>query len=220
MNCQNEKFCMSRVNEVLSIKTMALQDIDFYQNQIAQDLKKYKGIHGLQKSKSLLGAIMYQFAEYRLACYIYAFSTFLDIMLQTRFVNLELSNTIEKMRNLAKRYEELFLACRSQIAVYQRSSIEAQIVGNIGIATKNIGKTIASIPVIKEGPVDELLISAGESIGKHNQESVRAQIKTFEFFESNPMSIFIDNVQTINLLYTSENAMITDGMDLYVLQQA
>ena len=143
-----------------------------------------------------------------------------DIMLQTRFVNLELSNTIEKMRNLAKRYEELFLACRSQIAVYQRSSIEAQIVGNIGIATKNIGKTIASIPVIKEGPVDELLISAGESIGKHNQESVRAQIKTFEFFESNPMSIFIDNVQTINLLYTSENAMITDGMDLYVLQQA
>jgi len=34
------------------------------------------------------------------------------------------------------------------------------------------------------------------------------------------MAPFIENLQTANLLYNEENAMITDGVHLYLLQPA
>lgn len=220
LNCQNEKFCMSRLNEVLSIKTAALQDIDFYQNQISIELQNPKGLHGAKDSQSLINAVTYQFAEYQLACHLYAFSSFLDIMLQRNFDTVAIESVTDKMIAMAKRYEALYTDCHAQIAKYQRSSIEAQIIGGIGAATMGLGKAIASVPVIREGPVDEVLISAGESIGRFNRDTVHRKLQAFEIFEDNRMNPFIDNLQSVNLLYNTENAMITDGTNLYMLQPA
>ena len=107
-----------------------------------------------------------------------------------------------------------------QMAKYQRSSIEAQIVGGIGVAAKGLGKAIASVPVIRDGPVDEALISAGESIGEFNRDTVQRKLQAFEVFEDNRMNHFVENLQSVNLLHNTENAMITDGTHLYLLQPA
>ena len=218
LNCQNEKFCMSRISEVLSIKTAAFQDIDFYQNQISAELQCQKGLHGAKASQNLIDAVAYQFAEYQLACHLYAFSSFLDVMLQGNFDPVSIESVTSKMITMAKRYEALYADCHSQMAKYQRSSIEAQIVGGIGAATKGLGKAIASVPVIREGPVDEALISAGDSIGRFNRNTVRQKLQTFELFEDNRMNSFIENLKSINLLHNTENAMVTDGTHLYLLQ--
>lgn len=220
LNCQNEKFCMSRLNEVLSIKTAAFQDIDFYQNQISAELQKPKGLHGAKDSQSLVDAVAYQFAEYQLACHLYAFSSFLDVMLQRNFDEATIESVTEKMIAMVKRYESLYADCHAQIAQYQRSSIEAQIIGSIGVATKGLGKAIASVPVIREGPVDEALISAGESIGRFNRDTAHKKLQVFEVLEDNRMNPFIDNLQSVKLLYNTKNAMITDGVNLYMLQSA
>jgi len=216
LNCQNEQFCTSRASEVLSIKTAAFEDIDFYQNQIASELQKQKGLHGAKDSQSLTDAITYQFAEYQLACHLYAFSTFLDIMLRQDFGALTIEKTTEKMLNMKTRYEALYGECHTQIAKYQQSSIEAQIIGGIGVATKGLGKAIAAVPIIREGPVDEALISAGDSIGKFNRDSAQKKLESFEPFADSRMGSFIENIQTVGLLYNTENSMLTDGNNLYV----
>lgn len=218
LNCQNEQFCLSRLQAVLSIKKDAHKDILFYQEQISAALQKQKGIHGSKDSQKLLDAVAYQFAEYQLACHLYAFSSFLDIMLQGNFETATLESVTEKMLAMTKRYEALYADCRAQIAKYQRSSIEAQIIRGIGAATKGLGKAIASVPVIREGPVDEALISAGDSIGRFNRDAVRQRLQSFDVFEDNRMNPFIENLQSINLLHNTENAMITDGTNLYMLQ--
>ena len=121
---------------------------------------------------------------------------------------------------MAKRYEALYNDCHSQIAKYQRSSVEAQIVGGIGVAAKGLGKAIAAVPVIREGPVDEALISAGDSIGKFNRDVVKRKLEAFETFEADRMAPFIENLQSVSLIYNQENSMITDGVHLYLLQSA
>lgn len=220
LNCQNEQFCLSRTQAVLAIKKDAHKDILFYQEQIATELQKQKGLHGSKDSQQLLDSVSYQFAEYQLACHLYAFSSFLDVMLQKTFDQAIIQGVTEKMISLAKRYEALYADCHSQIAKYQRSAIEAQIVGGIGIATKGLGKAIAAVPVIRDGPVDEALISAGESIGKFNRDAVQKKLQAFETFEANRMDPFIENLQSVELLYNHENAMITDGVSVYMLQPA
>lgn len=220
INCRNEKHCMSRINEVLSIKTASLQDIDFYQNQISSELKQQKGLHGSKASQDLIDAVAYQFAEYQLACHLYAFSSFLDVMLQGDFSTASIECVTEKMVAMSKRYEALYADCHSQMAKYQRSSIEAQIVGGIGVATKGLGKAIGAVSVIREGPVDEALISAGDSIGRYNRDTVRQKLQTLEIFEDSRMTLFVENLQSVNLLHNTENAMLTDGTYLYLLHSA
>ena len=219
-NCHNEQFCLSRLQAVLAIKKDSHRDILFYQEQIATELQKQKGLHGAKDSQGLLDAISYQFAEYQLACHLYAYSSFLDIMLQGNFETAAIDNVTEKMMNLAKRYEALYADCHEQIAKYHRSSIEAQIIGGIGIATRGLGKAIAAVPIIRDGPVDEALISAGESIGRFNRDSVQKKLLVFETFKVTRMEPFIDNLQSINMMHNAENAMITDGTNLYLLQSA
>lgn len=220
LNCQNEQFCLSRMQAVLAIKKDAHKDILFYQEQISAELQKQKSLHGAKTSQNLIDAVAYQFAEYQLACHLYAFSSFLDVMLQGNFDSASIESVSDKMITMAKRYESLYADCHAQMAKYQRASIEAQIVGGIGVAAKGLGKVIASVPVIREGPVDEALISAGDTIGEFNRDTVQRKLRTFEMFEDNRMNPFIENLQSVNLLHNTENAMITDGTHLYLLQPA
>ena len=121
---------------------------------------------------------------------------------------------------MAKRYKALYSDCHAQIAKYHRSAIESQIIGGIGLATKGLGKAIAAVPIIREGPVDEALINAGDSIGKFNRDSVQKKLQAFETFEIDRMKPFVENLQSVNLMHNTENAMITDGTHLYLLQSA
>ena len=218
LNCQNKQFCLSRINEVLSIKTASYQDIDFYQNQIANELQKQKGLHGSKEAQNLLDAVTYQFAEYQLACHLYAFSSFLDVLLQKNFDSATIEGVTEKIKLMAQRYETLYADCYSQVSKYQHSAIEAKLLDAVGVAATGLGKAIGSIPVIKKGPIDEALISAGESIGKHNQDTVVRKLNAFSALEDNKINPFVENLQSINLLHNTENAMITDGENLYIAQ--
>ena len=219
-NCQNEQFCISRIGEVLSIKTTAYQDIDFYQNQIANELQKQKSLHGSKDAQNILDAVTYQFAEYQLACHLYSFSSFLDVLLQKSFDTAAIEGVSEKIKLMANRYESLYADCYAQVSKYHRSTIEAKIIDVVGVATAGLGKAIGSIPVIKNGTVDEALISAGESIGKHNQDTVERKLHTFAALEDNKVDPFVENLQSVNVLYNTENAMITDGENLYILQSS
>ena len=120
------------------------------------------------------------------------------------------------MADVAKRYGELYSDCHAQLAKYQRSAIEAQLVGGFGAVTKGVGKVIASVPIIKEGPVDEALISAGESIGKFNRDTLQKKLETFELFEANRMDSFVENLHSVSMMYNTENAVLTDGTHLYL----
>ena len=106
-NCHNEQFCLSRLQAVLAIKKDAHRDILFYQEQIAMELQKQKSFHGAKDSRDLLDAVSYQFAEYQLACHLYAYSSFLDIMLQGNFEATAIESVTNKMMDMAKRYNAL-----------------------------------------------------------------------------------------------------------------
>ena len=80
-----------------------------------------------------------------------------------------------------------------------------------------MGKVIAAVPIIKEGPVDEALISAGESIGRFNRDTLQKKLETFELFEANRMDSFVENLHSVSMMYNTENAVLTDGTHLYLL---
>ena len=217
-DCNNEKTCALRVVAVQDIKREAHQDILFYQEQIARKLQEQKALHGMQKAQNLMDSVMSEFYEYQLASYLYAYTSFMEVMLQKNF---EAAPAVaEKMTAHAKKYTELYNDCRSQIASYQRTAIEAQLLGGLGSVAKTVGQKIAAVPVLSKGPVDEALISAGESIGKFNKDAVAKKLEAFAPLEDSRMLTFIENVRRLDLLYNRADGMITDGENLYIMEAA
>lgn len=214
-DCNNEKTCALRLVAVQDIKREAHQDILFYQEQIARKVQEQKAIHGMQKAQNLLDSVMNEFYEYQLASYLYAYTSFMEVMLQKNF---EAAPAVaEKMTAHAKKYTELYHECRSLIANYQRTAIETQLLGGLGSVAKTVGQKIASVPVLSKGPVDEALISAGESIGRLNKDAVAKKLEAFAPLEDSRMMTFIENVRRLDLLYNRPDGMITDGENLYIM---
>lgn len=217
-DCNNEKTCALRLVAVQDIKREAHQDILFYQEQIARKLQEQKAIHGIQKAQNLLDSVMNEFYEYQLASYLYAYTSFMEVMLQKNF---EAAPAVaEKMMTHAKKYTELYNDCHSQIASYQRTAIEAQLLGGLGSVAKTVGQKIAAVPVVGKGLVDKALINAGEHIGKHNQDAIAKKLEAFTPLEDSRMMTFIENVRRLDLMYNRPDGMITDGEHLYIMEVA
>lgn len=214
-DCSNEKLCALRVVAVQDIKREAHQDILFYQEQIARKLQAQRTIHVAQDAQALLDAVMSEFYEYQLASYLYAYTSFLEIMLQKNFDAAPAA--AERMDVLAKKYDELYANCRAQIASYQRSSIEAQLISGLGNAAKNLGQTISSVSVFSKTSVDETLINAGKSLNRHNSDRVAKHLEKFAPLADSRMDAFIENARTMHLLCSNHEAMLTDGDSLYIM---
>ena len=218
-DCTNTGLLNQRNIEVQSIQTKAMENIEFYQTRISSALQKEKLFHISKDAKQMLYEVGKEFAEYQLACYTYGFCAFLDIMLRKDFRETAIQFATDKMNAMSNHYTQLFEKCHSQLSSYQRNAIEAKVVDGIGIAAKGLGKAIGAIPVIKEGPVDEALIAAGQSLGNMNQNSVQKKMVIVEKFESSRMEPFIESLHSVDIMHNKPDAMFTDGQNLYVLAE-
>lgn len=209
-------FCKSRNHTVQEIQRDARQDIEFYKTRIETAVKEKKTFHLQKDVREYVGSITTSFAEYQLACYLYAYSTFLDTVLRKDFVEGSIDSCRNRITRIAEDYDALFRECRAQIASYQRSSVGNKMVGGIGKTADTLGKAIRSIPVIEKGPVDELLLDAGGVLRDANKDTVKTQVNNLEILENNRMGDFLNGIGVVGALCNRKSAMITDGMNLYV----
>lgn len=209
-------FCKSRNHTVQEIQRDARQDIEFYKTRIETAVKEKKTFHSQKDVRKYVGSITTSFAEYQLACYLYAYSTFLDTVLRKDFEEESIGSCRSKIIRIAEDYDALFRECRTQIASYQRSSVGNKVVGGIGKTAGTLGKAIRSIPVIEKGSVDELLLDAGDALRDANKDAVKSQVNNLEILENNRMGDFLNGIGVVGALCNRKSAMITDGMNLYV----
>ncbi len=209
-------FCKSRNHTVQEIRRDARQDIEFYKTRIETAAKEKKTFHSQKDVREYVDSITTNFAEYQLACYLYAYSTFLDTVLRKDFEEGSIDSCRSKIIRIAEDYDALFRECHAQIASYQRSSVGNKMVGGIGKTADTLGKAIRNIPVVEKGPVDELLLNAGDALRDANKETVKAQVNNLEVLENNRMGDFLNGIGIVGALCNRKSAMITDGTSLYV----
>lgn len=209
-------FCKSRNHTVQEIQRDARHDIEFYKTRIETAVNKKKTFHSRKDVREYVDSITTNFAEYQLACYLYAYSTFLDTVLRKDFEEESIDSCRSKIIRIAEGYDALFRECRAQIASYQRNSAENKVVGGIGKTAGTLGKAIRNIPVIEKGPVDELLLNAGDALRDANKDTVKTQVNNLEILENNRMGDFLNGIGVVGALCSRKSAMITDGTSLYV----
>lgn len=215
-NSENENWIRLKLNLIQEIKRDSKNNIGFYEERVKAIVDKDDLIHLDTRNKERLTTLLKEFKNYQTAQYLYAFSAFLEVMLLGNFDTDYLSNCSNKIRKYEQSYHELYLQSQEKFTEYVKGSVKHRIMGGVARVSKFAGGTIAKIPRISNGQVDENLIAAGEHIDDLGEGSVKKMTEKLSAAEDGGIGVFADNIMMLDRIGNKPVAFLTDGKDLFI----
>ena len=157
------------------------------------------------------------FHDYRMALYLFSFASYLEVMLDGRFVAEDLKIIADKVHDYQENYVRQFEQCRDYVKKFSGGSVEMMVAGGIANAAKGLGKLIGSAPILKDGPVDEWLQNCGEQIEKANEEKVAKLAESFAAEQKTGSEIFESSIRNVDELSNQVKGMLFDEEYLYLV---
>lgn len=215
-NWNNEQYRTNREMQILDVKRDAEQNILFYREMIEKKLSKKSFIH-LDTTK-VLSDVQNKFRYYRLSVYLYAFSSFLDILLLENFDSAYLKSVTDKISLYSKNYDEFFEQNIEKIEEIVSSSIQSRALQGISIAGKFAGEQIAKIPdKDNKIKIDDKLIFGSDKVEKYNKDSIAKTISSFTNVEDSGIKMFTEKISLIDRMYNKPIRLLFDSENLYLL---
>ena len=215
-NSDNELWLGSRLTNVTAAKTDAEQNIIFYRKQVKKALEKKSWLHSDGKVNKLNDDLQHGFKYYQMSVYIFAYSSFLEVVLGGNYEKSFLDHVIEKISDYSFQYRQDYSDCYEQLEQYSRSSVQTKILEGMGKAGKSVGSAIASIPVINKGILDEALIATGDSLGKISAHNVDKVMSGFRNNRDAGIQLFQESIATINQMSNQPVEVLFDRDNLYI----
>lgn len=217
-NWENETFKSNKHILVQQIKKESEASIILYRDQIAQRLKKRSFIHSDQDVSAALKKLQVQFKDYQLALYLYAYSTFLEVMLLGNFSKGYLDSVEQRLSEYSFQYRSLYTECYTIMDGYSKSSIQTGMLGGLAAASKLMGETIAKVPGISRSQLDENLIKTSGKLSHHSEKKASVTLEGLAQARATVTLPFIENIRSINDLYNKPTAYLIDGQNIYIQQ--
>lgn len=216
-NWNDERFIDGNYKETLAIQREALAQIESYEAAILDLLKPTKGLQTKQKTDFLLGALQKSFSYYRLSVYTFAMASLMEVMLGAKYTEaaiLEVKKTVEEQ---ALNYRNLYTKCSMMLEKLADKSLEQNLLQGIGFASKKAGQLIGSIPLVKEGPVDELLQEGGAKLDKSATKMIESTLATFAEMSNPRISVFTEKMDDMIQIYNHTEVICFDQERLYLV---
>ena len=190
-NWNNEHFIASNHKMVLDIQRTAGKNMLSYKKKVAELLDSKKMIVAQAKVKSILSDLQKKFKYYRLSLYTFSMASLIEIMLSGNFKEAYISDIKTEIKKISLEYRDLFTECSMYLEKMASGSVEANVMKGIGVASKAVGKFIGSIPVVKEGQVDEFLQDGGAHLKENAQDMQKNILESFATLHNPGTGVFI-----------------------------
>ena len=216
-NWDNEYFISNNHKLVLDIQRTAQKNIDGYQKKVNGILKGKKLALAHVQVNMTLKDLLKKFKYYRLSLYTFSMASLMEIMLSGNFREEYILGIKTKIEKMSMEYRELFQQCSVVLEKMSEGSIDTNILKGIGTASKAVGKLIGSIPVVKEGPVDEFLEESGASI-RESAEAIESGILQEFALISNPQTgIYTAKMEDMIQIYNHTEQICFDENKIYLI---
>ena len=215
-NWSNDTFMQSSHAQVLEIRKQADAIATLQRAQIRGKLSG--GPIEIRASvEARLSELVDHLAEYRLAVYTHALSSFLEPLLSRNNDAAYLHSVSERISAHGLTYRELYTECYNTVEEGARNSLDSSVLGGIADAGKALGGFLSQTPLGDATPVDEALKDAGEEIGKFNEgitDSLMAKLRSMSSPEVLPLQ---QGVESLASLREKPLAIAADSEALYLL---
>lgn len=216
-NWNNDLYRKNMHIKVLDIRQSAEQSIDFYRRQIARHFETKKFIITEHSTKEKLAKVQSDIEDYRTAVNLFSLASFVEVLLLENYSAPYLDGIANKIKENALRYRELYSECYVRIEEYLKSSANTLAIKGIAAASKFTGETIAKIPVISRGQLDENLVEAHSKLNKWNDTRPEQTLKRFISSRETSANIFADYINSIKSIYNDHTELYIDSKGVYLL---
>lgn len=214
-NWNNEHFVASNHKMVLDIQRTARKNMLSYKKKVAELLDSKQLIVAQSKVKSTLNDLQKKFKYYRLSLYTFSMASLIEIMLSGNFKEEYISDVKAEIKKFSLEYRDLFTECSMYLE--NMTSVEANVMKGIGFASKAVGKFIGSIPVVKEGQVDEFLQDSGAHLKENALDMQKSVIEVFAELHNPGTGVFMDKMDDMIQIYNHTDRICFDDKKIYLL---
>ena len=199
-NNNNESWKAAKFNTVSMIKDDANKKISFYHKEITGGLHKQKAVHGYQDADKLKTSFERSLKYYKLSISLYAFASFLEVILGGNFDRAYLDSKADNIRKYSIQYKADYKKCYEQLEYYMKGSFQAVTLNKIGKVGTATGKALNRIPIINKGSAGDALMIKGLKIKKIGANHGISAMRHFRHNQDDGIRMFMSNIDTINVL--------------------
>ena len=207
---ENDASLVVNLNQVKNIKRNAMKDIRSYTEQIEDMVSEKKNLLKMKSSTHKIGLLLDRFVHYKLALHVFALSEYMEVMLSKNFQAEYLSKIESEIRENALQFLTLYTACFDKIETLKKEALSTQAALKIADATRSVGNLIGKIPIVRRGPVDELLVYVGDTISENEKNQLSKTLEFFIRYKDSGLAPIADHIQTINQLSNQPVEMLYD----------
>lgn len=215
-NSDNNLWKGSQLTVVTTIKGKAEQSIIFYRKQVKRIFKDFGVLHVNQQVNKTLRNVQHNFKYYQLGVYLYAYASFLEVVLNGNYQKDYLEHIFEKLMEYSQQYKIDYTEIYNQLESFTKTSVETIALKGIGKASKGIGTAIARIPVVSKGPVDEAMIAVGNSAKKLSKRHSENTMRIFRNNRDAGIQMFMENIEAVNRISNKPVEMLIDKDAVYI----
>lgn len=216
-NWNNEKYNQNHAMQALDIKRKAAQNIRFYKKQIADIQDESHILVGNSIIDSVNNRLQAALRYYRLSLYTYSLASFMEILLLGNYQEKNISEVKGTIENYSLEYREVFTSCSSYLGSIAKGSIEKTAVKGLGVVENTLGNFIGSIPLIKEGQVDEWLLKTASSHKEFAGEMEKGVLEQLASVSNPGTSVFVDKLDEMIRIYNHTEQIYCDDKKIYLV---
>ena len=219
-NWDNEQYKNANYQKALDIRQQSEQSILLAQNQINKELAKKDLINTDQSVEKKIEKLKSNMEDYQLALYLLGLSYYAEILLQGNFDSQYLRSISEKIDQYSIDYRIIYSKVYDTLAKSKGSAIQGMLLKGLGKAGKGIGDAMGQVPLLKKGPIDEVLKKAGNGISTQRDKDETKDLAKLLPQKNCNVKPFVDTLDMINRLYNEPVELAFDQNNLYVLDNS
>ena len=216
-NWDNELSVASSHKLVMDIQNRARKNMIAYQKKVSDTVSSKQFIVAQSKVNSALSDLEKKFKYYRLSLYTFSLASLMEIMLSGSFKEEYIAKVKDEIEVLSDTYREQFEKGSLYLEKLGNAGVEANVVKGIGTVGKAVGKLIGSIPVVKEGTVDEFLQDKGAHLQKNAIGMEKKAVQAFAEVGNPGTRVFVEKMEDMIQIYNHTSQICFDSEKIYLL---
>ena len=128
-----------------------------------------------------------------------------------------ISGIRDELQQMSDAYRDLFEESSHYLEKLSNSAVDANVMKGIGTAGNAVGKFIGSIPLVKEGPVDEFLQDGGTHLKKSALDMEKDAVHRFASIGNPGTRMFMEKMDEMIQIYNRTEQICFDDKKIYLL---
>lgn len=217
LSWDNEHYIYGNHKMVLDIQRTARKNMLGYQKKVENALGKKQMIVSQANVNQTFAELEKKFKYYRLSLYTFSLSSLIEIMLSGNFKQAYIEGIKNEIRDMTETYRALFNKSSYHLEKLGGAAVGANILKGVGTAGKTVGKLIGSIPLIREGQVDELLQDGGAQLKKNAAAMEKEAVHRFAALSNPGTLVFMDKMEDMIQIYNHTEQICFDNEKIYLI---